>query len=171
MTELPRLYLDYSVVLSMSKKEVANKLSEREKAGELVTDEEKDKLKRAALPSFILSRLQVKKEGDALVCSYLPSAIDPKDKIQIFSQAPKYMAPVEAEQRRRSSTEEISKLIGDLAVSSGALQVATAEAAKKVEILKQSSDEIMRVSTNDGRASRRNSALVMQHQSSTHIDI
>lgn len=146
-SELPRIYLDNTVVSLLSRKEFTTKMSEREKNGDVITPDEKEALQRAALPSFILARLQVKKEGDTYLCTYTPSSIDPKERIQLLDGPPLRMAPVEAEKRRRSSTEEIRRVLSDLADNNDALQAATKEAARKIDILKESGDQVERVSS------------------------
>ena len=146
-SELPRIYLDHTVVSLLSRKEFATKMSEREKNGDVITSEERESLQRAALPSFILARLQVKKEGESYHCTYTPSSVDPKDRVQVLEGAPLRMLPVEAEKRRRSSTEDIRRVLTDLADNNDALQAATKEAARKIDILKESGDHVERISS------------------------
>ena len=146
-SELQRIYLDHAVVSLLSRKEFTAKMSEREKNGDVITVEERESLQRAALPSFILARLQVKKDGDTYHCTYTPSSVDPKDRIQVLESAPLRMLPVEAEKRRRSSTEDIRRVLTDLADNNDALQAATKEAARKIDILKESGDHVERIAS------------------------
>jgi hypothetical protein len=153
-TELARIFLDYAVVAALSKRETNAKISEREKNGERVTEEERATLQRSALPSFIIARMQIQKDDQSvnvpnIKCYYQSSAVDSKEHSQLLEHPPRRMSLVQPEQRRRSSHDEIQRAINELAQQSESLQVATLQATKKVEVLKVSA---LRASGSEGSA-------------------
>lgn len=161
--ELPRLYLDLEVVTMISRREVLSKIDEREKRGEIVHAEEKATLLHGALASFVLARIHVRFEDGVHRCVYQPSVVDPVGKVQELPQPPKRMANVQAEQRRRSSIAEIERVMSDLAEHSDALQQATKEAARKLDVLKESGDRLVVMRSNSGAGS----VVVVESENST----
>jgi len=146
--ELARIYLDRYAMDVFVKEDAMEhtkaKISASTMGGRYsnkMTDEQKENMleeqKRVLLATHVMARMQMDGTGADIKIAYLPLSGDPDTKC-VLDAPNSALVPVPVVRRRRTSNEEISNKLNDLALDQEKLAKATNRAQKMAELMQGS---------------------------------